>query len=90
MARTSFMLDKQGYARTQTQVFKTYCFSSATVISERASVLRYTCIVCRGLVCCCDFRFLTLVTLDNSNTEHIFETVIAIFVMKYNQCVLLG
>jgi hypothetical protein len=56
MAHTSNVLDKQGYmharactrprarARTFTfrQIYNTYCFSTATIIRERASVLRYT------------------------------------------------
>ena len=56
------MLDKQGYmqacacarsrapahacARAHTQVDNTYCFSTVTMIRERASVSRYTYIVC--------------------------------------------
>jgi hypothetical protein len=54
------MLDKQGYTRActrprapipthtpiQTQIYNTYCFSTAKVIRERASVLRHTQIAC--------------------------------------------
>ena len=59
------MLDKQGYmhagactspraraharAHTHTQICNIYCFSTATIIRARASMLRYTYIVC--LVC---------------------------------------
>jgi hypothetical protein len=60
MAHTRYMLDKQGYmharfrayirthgsARTHRPICNTYCFSTATMIRERASVLRYTYIVC--------------------------------------------
>ena len=42
------MLDKQEYmhARTRTHICNTYYFSTATVIREHASVLRYTHIAC--------------------------------------------
>ena len=46
------MLDKQGYMRVHahtlghTQINNIYCFSTATMIRERASVLRYTYIAC--------------------------------------------
>ena len=33
-------------ARTHTQICNIYCFSTATMIRERASVLRFTYIVC--------------------------------------------
>jgi hypothetical protein len=39
MAHTRCMLDKQDYTRMD--MCKTYCFSMATVICERASMLRY-------------------------------------------------
>ena len=61
MAHTFCMLDKQGYmhagahahapgnmhelAHARTQICNTYCFSTATMIRERASMLRYTYIV---------------------------------------------
>ena len=43
MARTRCMLDEQGYMYTQ--ICSIYCFSTATVIRERASVLRYAYIL---------------------------------------------
>jgi hypothetical protein len=54
MAPTSCMLHKQCYmharawtrASIRTQICNTYCFSMATMIRERASVLRCTCIAC--------------------------------------------
>ena len=48
MAPTRCMLDKQGYmhARTHRQICNTYCFSTATITRERASLLRYTYIAC--------------------------------------------
>jgi hypothetical protein len=62
MAHTRCMLDKQGYMHTRActrprvrvsihacthwQICNTYCFSTATVIRERALVLRYTFIAC--------------------------------------------
>ena len=61
MVHTSYMLDKQGYmhararararahTHTHTEICNIYCFSTATMIRERASVLRHTRIAC--LVC---------------------------------------
>ena len=54
MAPTSCMLHKQWYmharawtrASIRTQICNTYCFSMATMIRERASMLRYTYIAC--------------------------------------------
>ena len=60
MAHARCMLDKQGYmhvrvcsrpharlpTRTHGPVINTYCFSTATMIRERASVLRYTNVAC--------------------------------------------
>jgi hypothetical protein len=62
MAYTFWMLDKQGYTHAQShttghphahvgththrQIRNTYCFSTATIIRERGSVLRYTYIFC--------------------------------------------
>ena len=48
MAHTSSMQDKQGYtharrralAQTHTQIFNIHCFTPATIIRERASLLR--------------------------------------------------
>ena len=34
------------HAHTHTQICNTSCFSAATMIRERASLLRYTCIAC--------------------------------------------
>ena len=34
------------HARTQRQICNTYCFSVASVIRKRASILRYACIAC--------------------------------------------
>ena len=45
MAHTLCMLDKQGDTHAHAEICNTYCFSSATMIRERASVLRYTYIV---------------------------------------------
>jgi hypothetical protein len=39
------MLDKQGDTHAHAEICNTYCFSSATMIRERASALRYTYIV---------------------------------------------
>jgi Pyruvate/2-oxoacid:ferredoxin oxidoreductase delta subunit len=61
MDHTSSMLDQQGYmqahvpytrthARAHTQICNIYCFSTATIIRERASKLRYTYIVCLVLL----------------------------------------
>jgi hypothetical protein len=38
--------DAHAFARAQTQICNIYCFSTATVIRERASMLRYTYISC--------------------------------------------
>ena len=38
---------------TQRPTSNTYCFSTATVIRQRASLFRYTCIACRVLSCLC-------------------------------------
>ena len=45
MAHTLCMLDKQGDTHAHAEICNTYCFSTATMIRERASVLRYTYIV---------------------------------------------
>ena len=37
------------HAHTHTQIYNMSCFSTATMIRERASVLRHTHIVCVGL-----------------------------------------
>ena len=65
MVYTSYMLDKQGYmyartymptrpgtrtnASTHTKMCNTYCFSTATMIRERASMLGYTYIACHDM-----------------------------------------
>ena len=36
----------QAHTRTHTQIYNVYCFSTAITIRERASILRYTYIVC--------------------------------------------
>jgi len=44
-ARALCMLDNNGYRQTLGKC-KTYCFSMATIVSERASVLHCTYIAC--------------------------------------------
>ena len=47
----------QALSHTQAQICNIYCFSTAKMIRERASVLRYTYIVCVGnnvIDCGCD------------------------------------
>jgi len=44
-ARALCMLDSYGYRQTLGKC-KTYCFSMATIVSERASVLDYRYIAC--------------------------------------------
>jgi hypothetical protein len=64
MAHTSCMLDKQGYthvrtlASAHTQIYNIYYFSTATMIRERASIVRYTYIVCLvfSFYCSCEER----------------------------------
>jgi hypothetical protein len=58
MAHTLCLLDQEGYthahapglshthARARAYKYNTYCFSTATVIRERASVFRYAYIAC--------------------------------------------
>jgi hypothetical protein len=67
MARTRYMLDKQNYMRARTHalpgaqthvrtdIYNTFFFSTATMIRERASILRYMYIICYFL---CIFSFL--------------------------------
>ena len=50
MTYTRCMLDKEGYPRarahTHRRICNTYCFSTAEVIRESTSMLRYTYIAC--------------------------------------------
>ena len=46
MAHTRFMLDKQGYMHARAHILNICYFSTATMIHERASMLRCTYIVC--------------------------------------------
>jgi hypothetical protein len=41
-----YLLDKQHYTHTRRKISNNYCFSTATMVRQRASVLRYTYIAC--------------------------------------------
>jgi hypothetical protein len=45
MAHAHCMLDTKGYEHTL-RIFNTHCFSSATMVAERASLLRHTYVAC--------------------------------------------
>jgi hypothetical protein len=71
------MLYKQGYmhahaharARAHTQICNIYCFSTTTMIRERASMLRYTYIACLVMNCVNDKTYTSSKSTINSNSS---------------------